>query len=165
MPQTYTPIATYTVTASTIADVSFSSISGYTDIVGVVNLIPTGSGNALRAQVNNDASTVYSRTVLYGNGSSPLSTRNTGMPDLTGQWGLSSGSNPLTFTFNYQNYSNTTTNKTILWRLADNANSQVVAAASMYPSTSAITQINYKTNNTGYFAVGSTFTLYGIKAA
>ena len=158
---TYTPIATYTVASGTIADVSFSSISGYTDIVGVINLIPTGSGNALRAQVNNDASTIYSRTVLYGTGSSALSTRNTGMPDLTGQWGLSSGSNPLTFIFNYQNYSNTTTNKTVLWRLADNANGQVVAAVSMYPSTSAITQINYKTNN-NFFAIGSTFTLWGI---
>jgi hypothetical protein len=165
MPLTYTPIVTYTVTSGTIADVSFSSISGYTDIVGVVNLIPTGSSNALRAQINNDANTIYSRTILYGTGSSATSTRNTGMPDLTGQWGLSSGSNPLTFTFNYQNYSNTTTNKTVLWKLADNANGQVAITASLYRSTSAITQINYKTNNIGYFAVGSTFTLYGIKAA
>jgi hypothetical protein len=165
MPSTYTPIATYTVSSGTIADVSFSGISGYTDIIGVLNLIPTGASNALRAQVNNDANAVYSRTVLYGTGSSTLSTRNTGMPDLTGQWGLSSGLNPLTFIFNYQNYSNSSVYKTILWKLADNANGQIVAAISLYPYTSAITQINYKTNNVGYFAAGSTFTLYGIKEA
>jgi hypothetical protein len=162
---TYTPIATYTVSGSTVADVSFTSISGYTDIVGVLNLIPTGSGNALRAQVNNDASTIYSRSVLYGNGSSALSTRNTGMPDLTGQWGLGSGSSPLMFIFNYQNYSNSTTNKSILWRVNDQSGTTVGASVSLYPSTSAITQINYKTNGSGYFAIGSTFTLYGIAAA
>jgi len=142
---TYTPIATYTVSGSTINSVNFSSISGYTDIVGIVNTIVSSSTNAIRAIVNNDGAASYSRTVYYGvNGNaSALSTRNSGMVDMTGQYGIGTGSNSVTFKFNYPSYASTTVQKSILWQAADNVAGSVAVGSSLYPTTTALTQINY----------------------
>jgi hypothetical protein len=65
--------------------------------------------------------------------------------------------------YNIMNYSNTTTFKTMISRFS---NSSVIAQAevSLYRSTSAITSIEIFTTPDS-FAVGSTLTLYGIKAA
>ena len=63
----------------------------------------------------------------------------------------------------FQNYSNTTTYKTVLSR-GNNASNLVEAFVGLWRSTSAITAIDIKTQS-GNFSIGSTFTLYGIKAA
>ena len=64
-----------------------------------------------------------------------------------------------------QNYSNTTTYKTILSR-TNTASSEVVAIVGLYRSTSAITSITaLAINGTGLFINGSGATLYGIAAA
>ena len=64
------------------------------------------------------------------------------------------------------NYSNTTTYKTILSRTNAAANG-VDATVGLWRSTSAITSIEIGKNSgmSGTFQIGSTFTLYGIKAA
>jgi hypothetical protein len=63
----------------------------------------------------------------------------------------------------FQNYSNTTTNKTILFR-QNAASTSVQAGVTLWRNTSAITSI-YLFLNADSFATGSTFTLYGIKSA
>jgi hypothetical protein len=61
------------------------------------------------------------------------------------------------------NYSNATTYKTALARTSEDG----VAAAyvGLWRSTSAITSITIDKGSSDNFASGSTFTLYGIKAA
>jgi hypothetical protein len=63
---------------------------------------------------------------------------------------------------NIQNYSNSTTYKTVLAR-SNNAATGTDATVALWRSTSAITSIDYYLNS-GSWATGSTFTLYGIKA-
>ena len=71
--------------------------------------------------------------------------------------------------FNYnnivqiQNYSNTTTNKTYLAR-ANNAAVSTDTNVGLWRSTAAISTIDIY-SLVGNFAIGSTFTLYGIAAA
>jgi hypothetical protein len=62
------------------------------------------------------------------------------------------------------NYSNTTTYKTVLLR-SNNASAITVATVGLWRSTSAINTIKIYADGAAVFSVGSTFTLYGIKAA
>ena len=65
---------------------------------------------------------------------------------------------------NIQNYSNTTTYKTILGR-ANNAVTGVTETVGLWRSTSAITSMTLlQSYGSDLFKTGSTFTLYGIKA-
>jgi hypothetical protein len=63
----------------------------------------------------------------------------------------------------FMNYSNTTTYKTALVR-GNNASSGVDAIVNNWRNTAAITNIDVIANSST-FTSGSTFTLYGIKAA
>ena len=163
MALTYEPIATTTLGSAT-ATVTFSSISStYTDLI----LICYGGigGNEFGFQVNGDTGTNYSYTTLAGNGTAASSTRNTNYNGI-GLGGLSSSSAPAIVSI--QNYSNTTTNKTILVRGEQTRSgvSSVIANVGLWRNTNAITSIVIKdiagSNN---ISSGSTFTLYGIKSA
>ena len=160
MPSTYTPIATQTL-GSAAASVTFSSISGtYTDLRIVYATTASGdAGNYLR--FNSDTGSNYSRTGLYGNGSSAGSNRDTNATGIYGPFTMSSAitSN----TIDIMNYSNTTTNKTCLVR-AGAANNSTLASVGLWRSTAAITSVSINCDGAN-FATGSTFTLYGIKAA
>jgi len=167
MAITYESIATNTL-GSAAASVTFSSISGsYTDLVLVINAKGTGftgSGTYPYVRYNSDSGTNYSRTYLSGNGSSASSARGTSenLQYLVGGTYIDG-----TFAYNsithFMNYSNTTTYKTILSR-ANNSGVQVDALVGLWRSTSAITSIIVYSSS-GNFDIGSTFTLYGIKAA
>jgi hypothetical protein len=61
------------------------------------------------------------------------------------------------------NYSNATTNKTVLSK-ASNASNNVDAIVALWRSTAAITSITILGNGQNY-GIGSSFSLYGIKAA
>jgi hypothetical protein len=61
------------------------------------------------------------------------------------------------------NYANTTTFKTHISR-SNNSSNFVMATVGLWRSTAAITSITLLTNTADTFSVGSTFTLYGIKA-
>jgi len=159
MASTYTPIATTTL-GSAAASVTFSGISGsYTDLVLVTNANTAAvSENYAYLYFNSDTAANYSRTVLTGDGSSAASARFSNLIPITLQ--------PTTKSNNIlqiMNYSNSTTYKTCIWR--DNQTASTVAAGvGLWRSTAAITSVTIQ----GYSAnlqMGSTFTLYGIKAA
>jgi hypothetical protein len=162
---TYTPIATQTL-SSAAATVTFSSISGtYTDLILITNNIQSGGtqGN-LFIQFNSDTGTNYSRTWLSGDGSSAYSGRESSQTKI----GLTAYSYPQTTTrwagiVHIQNYSNSTTYKTILIR-GNNSAVGLDEIIGLWRSTSAITSFVLSRSNDN-FAAGSTFTLYGIKAA
>jgi len=164
MASTYEKIATTTLGSAT-ASVTFSSISGsYTDLVLVVNGKTTGSGgnNYLLLRVNSDSSTNYSRTGMYGDGSTAGSFRNTNSANgyLTIGQAVDSFGNAIV---NFQNYSNTTTYKTFLSR-ENYPSGAVYASVMLWRSTSAITSISLLGDGFN-IASGSTFTIYGILKA
>jgi len=177
MPQTYTPIATQTLTSS--GAVTFSSIpSTYTDLVLVCNVQSASgvSGNSVRCnlQFNNDTATNYSTTRVVGNNeNNSVSSRDSTRVQVDEATAISSfGTGEFcNFIFNIMNYSNTTTYKTLLQRSGNRTNidyKEVGAAVSLWRSTAAISTIYVRgggNNLSQGFAAGSTFTLYGIKAA
>jgi hypothetical protein len=164
MAKTYEPIATTTL-GSAAASVTFSSISGaYTDLVLVMQPKNSAGDSNVRIRFNGDTASNYSSTFLDGNGTSAFSSRVTsatfGYLDNYGQIGNNFNSNIIV---NIMNYSNSTTYKTIISR-ANNAAMGVDAIVSLWRSTSAITSITLTQGGNNY-DVGSTFSLYGIKAA
>ena len=68
------------------------------------------------------------------------------------------------FTVDFMNYSNTTTFKTKLSKVTIPASS-IVQDVSLWRNTSAITSITVIVPAANNWIAGSTFTLYGIKAA
>lgn len=161
MASTYTPIATYTV-SSAQSSYTFSSISSaYTDLVIVV--APKYSTSAAtRININGDTGNNYSQTFLYGNGSSAGSFRVTNSVFVANYFNNGSGDTPMQI-LNFMNYSNGSMYKTVLVRNANSA-AGTDAAVNLWRNTAAITSIELSAT-TGNFATGSTFTLYGIKAA
>jgi hypothetical protein len=168
MAITYEPIATTTL-GSAAATVTFSSISGsYTDLVLVMSAFGSVSGADIRVQVNSDTASNYSLTRLVGY-TTAFSNRasNATYWQITNSVGIgSSSSDPTADVIQFMNYSNTTTNKTILVRHNQPQSSLMETAAQvgLYRSTSAITSITFSLSS-GNYSSGSTFTLYGIKAA
>lgn len=156
MPATYEPIAT-TTTSGSATSITFSSISGsYTDLVLVVNLAGTVSPVNGLVRFNSDTGSNYSDTRLYGEGTNAVSDRLTNKTSANYLV-----SDYATHIFSIQNYSNTTTYKTMILKYADPAN-YVGATVSLWRSTAAINAVALS----GFtFPNGSTATLYGIKAA
>lgn len=118
-------------------------------------------------RVNNNASTIYSRTRIEGNGSSASSSRNTSQ---TGFYaGQVEGANTDSGIFSTQiiqlmNYSNTTTFKTFLSR-NNTPTDLVTAVVGLWQNTSAINRIDLLNADGSNWISGSTATLYGIKSA
>ena len=160
---TYSQIATQTL-SSNAATVTFSSIpSTYTDLVLVTSIRVTGV-TAINFQVNSDTGNNYSFRYLQGNGSAASSAGftntssiqgfyTTGAPTATSIFG--------TYIIHFNNYSNTTTNKTFISR--ESGDSTTVSTVGLWRSTSSINSINLYPGGAN-FASGSTFSLYGIKA-
>ena len=173
MPQTYTPIASTTLTSSA-TEINFTSISGaYTDLVLVMNGAMSRTGAAFLMRVGNgtiDSGSNYSETELYGTGSAAGSARRTSLTEwnIFSNVGSSTTVGENTFIIQLMNYSNTTTNKTALGRAANASSSSypgTSAAVFLWRSTSAINAIRLLRQSTDTFVTGSTFTLYGILKA
>ena len=164
---TYTPIATNTLSSSATG-ITFSSIpSTYTDIVLVLSLISTSANNDVKVQVNSDSGTNYSETWLGGNGTSASSGRDSNTTSWASLKLAGTSTNSQVFTFQFQNYANTSTYKTMIWR-SSIADKEVIAGVGLWRSTSAINTIYvYEAGNTSpaTFAAGTTATIYGISAA
>jgi hypothetical protein len=166
MALTYEPISTQ-VLGSTAGTVTLTSIpQTYTDLILVVNAGDTPTATVMRAQFNNDTANNYSETKLRGDGTTLSSTRISTNSELnvgeTAYMNTTNSGNAV-YILHFMNYSNTTTNKVILYR-ASNASFGTEVCVGLYRSTSAITSIKlFPPGNS--FTIGSTFTLYGIKAA
>ena len=162
---TYTPIATTTL-GSAAASYTFSSIpSTYTDLVLIFNGTNNQAINTadFTLNFNGDSGANYSRTWLGGNGTSAASNRSTGSTLIYTTFYGAPSTSQSNVIVSFQNYSNTTTYKTVLARTT-NAASGTDATVGLWRSTAAISSILI-TNTVGTFSVGSTFTLYGIAAA
>lgn len=162
MASTYTPIATTTL-GSAAASYTFSSISGaYTDLILVINALNASTDSVLM-QVGNgsvDTGANYSNTRLEGNGSAASSGRASNVTYCD----IGYGNNNQALIVQLMNYSNTTSYKSVLNRYNDTAN-VLGAKVNLWRSTSAINTIKIYNYGGTNFGAGSTFTLYGIKAA
>jgi hypothetical protein len=163
MAKTYEPIATQTLGSATNS-VTFSSIAGtYTDLKMVISCKYTTSGQYTRVRFNGDTGGNYSITTIYGDGSTVASTRESGGAIGINGFYTTDTSNFIAGLMDVMNYSNSTTFKTVLQRGTDAA-ARVNATVGLWRNTAAITSIGLDTPS-GNYAIGSTFTLYGIKAA
>jgi hypothetical protein len=152
-----------TTLGTAVNSVTIGSIpSTYTDLRLIYNAINITSQDSVLITFNGDTSTNYSSTILGGNGSAVGSERRSSVPYImvTNNYVTLVNGNGL---FDFMNYSNSTTNKTVLMR-SGNAADSTVASVGLWRSTSAITSINLRNGGAFTFGIGSTFTLYGIKA-
>jgi len=162
---TYTPIATTTL-SSAASSYTFTSISGaYTDLILVATFVP-GATN-FDFQVGNgsaDGGSNYSSTRLYANGTSAGSDRQ--LNNTTGM--LGNVTNPTTVPIHvitqFNNYSNTATNKTALSRY-NVSDSYTFRISGLWRSSSAINTIRIYSTSSQNIPSGCTFTLYGLAAA
>jgi hypothetical protein len=162
MAATYEPIATTTLGSASTSSTFTSIPSTYTDLICVVTGASNGSLD-LGWQANSDTGSNYSSTSLNGNGSSASSNRATSNTQANFGW-MSSAATQGTHILQVFNYANTTTYKTSLGRggLASNL---VVTVVGLWRNTAAITSLTVTNNNGQTMNVGTTLTLYGIKAA
>jgi hypothetical protein len=159
MATTYEPIATTTL-GSSAASYTFSSIPAtYTDLVLIVNG-STASNTGTYIRYNSDSASNYSNTGLNGDGTSASSFRATTVGSIaTGEFRNYNS----TMIINVLNYVNSTTYKTNISR-ANTASDYVQAIVGLWRSTATINSIFIGTTSAN-FNTGTTFTLYGIKAA
>lgn len=170
---TYVPLATTTI-GTAVASYTFTSISAaYTDLVLVISarsataavadsaLLQVGDGSI-------DTSSVYSRIRLLGQGSGTGSSAPRSAVANIDLDGLAANTATAgtqgTIIINFQNYSNTTTHKTILAR-PNVTGAYVEAVVGLWRATNAINQIKISTGSTANIMVDSTFSLYGILGA
>jgi len=166
---TYVELDKVTVGTAT-PSITFTGINqGYTDLVIVASIKADSTTIATPGlRFNSDTTSNYSGTWLYGNGSTASSSRASNATMLyTGDYvaGVESG-NFSTFISHIQNYSNATTCKTVLSRnnQINASDGETGATVGLWRKTpEAITSITYTSTNAANFAVGSTFSLYGIK--
>lgn len=169
MPNTYVALATQTLSTAA-SSVTFNSISqGYTDLVIVSSqlYVSTGGDRFATFQVGNgtvDTGSNYSWTYLDTYPGTPSTGRTA-----NSTYGLHSYTSsiptttPMICTMQIQNYSNTTTNKTILHRF-NAATPNTGVYVNLWRSTAAINIITITAGGAN-FAAGSIFSLYGIANA
>jgi hypothetical protein len=166
MPATYEPIATQTL-ASAAASITFSSIAAtYTDLRLVLVANGTSVDNrSVRYTFNADTATNYSRTRLSGDGATASSDNATSQANIAPFTSLTSLTIPTFYAIDVFSYAGSTY-KTVLasGNVDKNGSGGVNSAVGLWRSTAAITSIEI-TLNSGNFNIGTTATLYGIKAA
>lgn len=166
MPSTYEPISTNTL-GSAASSVTLSSIpSTYTDLVLVVTATNTGGLTDIFLTINGDTGTNYSYTWLTTNATTTTSGRISSTANLrNGYYGIPGTTSGYLSVTHLLNYSNTTTNKTFITSSGNvNTGGGTDKIVALWRSTSAINSLQLRAS-TGTFGSGSTFTVYGIKAA
>ena len=158
LPSTMTPIAT--TTGSGASSITFSSIpSTYTDLTLVVGGT-VSSGVSCYIRINGDTGSNYSYTYLQGDGTSASSGR---ASNATWMYYGPMHDQGNTIIMQLQSYSNTSVNKTVLFR--QNSHLVTGTVVGLWRNTSAINSVTVITGGVQTFPSTTSFTLYGIKAA
>lgn len=157
---TYTPIANVTL-GSAQSSYTFTSFSGYTDLILVINTF--SSLNNCNIRINNDSGANYYSETVGGDGSSRYSGRTVGDDRMYGTY---TSGYPIQI-WEFFNYSNTTTRKPIIFRnnqIGSGGQNWAMSGNYDWNSTAAITSIVVLagTNN---IPAGTSMSLYGIAAA
>ena len=165
MAVTYEPIASQTLGANA-SSVTFSSIpSTFSDLILVCDFAVTTDTNVyFRVGASAaDSGTNYSQTNLSGNGTSAVSNRRSSNDAILIANANGRGANNRnTVVINFMSYANTNVFKTTLSASAA-PSVDVFREVGLWRSTSAIGVISLLSS--GNYASGSTFSLFGVKAA
>lgn len=168
---TYEPIATTTFGSNT-ANYTFSSIpSTYKDLVLVGRCEMTGAGSTVYCQLNGDINNNYFTMAMERQWTVSAIQYNRGTAAGFGLYGWSNGypGNNYSFMFetHFNNYSQSTTTKTMLTEsAAGSAPASYVAQgiySNMWNSFDAISSIKIYSNGADLFQTGTMFTLWGLK--
>lgn len=155
---TYTPIYATTL-SSGAASVTFSNIpSTFTDLILIIKATSIAANYNLR--FNGDTTTNYSYTGVYGSGASATSSRSSNNTVIGLTYTSSGAPNS---TIQIQNYASPSIHKTVLIRQDDAANAVSASVGLWRKTPEPINSITIVSGGT--IPSGSTFTLYGIKAA
>lgn len=167
MTATYSTIDTYTFPSS-ISSYTFTNIpQTYTDLILVSN---TGANQGQDLEVifgfdSLNTNSIYSHLMLWGNGTDDGTFKQSVQqrPYIDYYGGVSTTLGNQLSVLHFMNYSNTTTNKTVLLR-SSQGTSGCDTGVITSRSTAAINQIRFKPVGAALLVAGSTLTLYGIKA-
>lgn len=165
MAITYEPLGTYTVSNENTKIISFTSFSGYTDLVAVVT---GGFYNATQPSffLNGDSDWgSYSSTWMDGAGGSVRNGRYQGQgyglisPNSWNDTGQNFG------IINFSDYASSNTYKSIISNATTDSGPYPNYSVTTYRSNSPITSIDFRGVGYNNWIPGSKFTIYGIGAA
>jgi hypothetical protein len=159
---TNTPIYSTTLSATATSVILSNIPTTFTDLVLVVDG-SFSSEDYLNLQFNGDTSTSYSDLPFRGNGSSASAGAASSRAFIWTNTQASANSRFMCRS-NIQNYSNPNINKSVVSR-ADSTTGFVAVNVGTWRKTEPITSIRVYSLSGNNFNVGSTFTIYGIKAA
>jgi len=156
---TYTPLATTTV-AIAAASITFSNIPAtYRDLIVVVEGNTVTSGRPVM-RLNGDTGSNYTSVMMAGGSSTYSATTSTTFIDPIPDYSVTG---KFMAVWQIMDSSATDKHKTALVRL--NQGSTVVhATAGRWANTNAVTTVAMLTNNGALYAIGTTFSLYGVIA-
>jgi hypothetical protein len=163
MPQpTYTALATVTLTSSA-SSVTFSSIPAtYRDLVVVVLALGSTTIEG-RFRFNGDTGNNYNFVNMAGDGTNTSSANQANRASgVVSSLAKATTTARLQMSLSIQDYSATDKHKTVISR-ADAAGTGTEAFTNRWANTAAITSVQILTD-TGNWASGSTFALYGVIA-
>jgi len=166
MPATYERIQSTTL-GSVATSITFSSIPAtYTDLRLVIVPIANGASDYNLFVECNGVTTGYSRTRIYGNGTTATSSRATGET----KWNLIAAtgfkSTPSLWTLDIFSYAGSTFKTALSTGSVDyNGTGNVTRQVNLWQNTAAITSLVISGDIASNFNTGTTATLYGIKAA
>lgn len=172
MPATYEPIATYTV-GTAVASYTVNSIPAtYTDLRVVINAhsaLTPSQDSLWSIKFNGDTGNNYSTTLIRGNGTAASSLAQSSTAPARIGWALTDGAGASyygsiildIFSYAGATYKTYLSNNAADW----NGGGYVSRIVGLWRSTSAITSFTLTDNNAANISVGTTITLYGIKAA
>ena len=162
---TYDKIATQTL-ASAASSITFSSIAASWTDLRLVLVGTTSAQSNVFMQLNSDTASNYSYTALWGSGTAAGSQKATAYSFMS--FSIYNGfeiTTPMLRTADFFSYAGSTYKTVLTTESSDlNGSGSVLNAVQLWRSTAAITTILiYATG--GNFNIGTTATLYGIKAA
>jgi len=161
---TYEPIATTTL-SSAASSITLSSIPAtYTDLRVVLICLESATASVFYT-FNSDTAANYSRTGLYGDGSTATSFSNTGSSSNRLFVGSGNSTIPALGTVDIFSYAGSTFKTSLATEASDlNGSGYSSRIVNLWRSTSAITSITLSPSS-GNFNTGTTATLYGILKA
>jgi hypothetical protein len=165
MAITYEPIATNTL-GSAAASITFSSIPAtYTDLRLILNFTLSTSLAGPRIQFNSDTTLNYSYTNLKGDGTTATSNQ-TANNYLLLNGTLPSTTVPSFMTCDVFSYAGSTFKTALSTANQDfDGSGSTQSQVGLWRSTSAITSLTISVAGAALYAIGTTATIYGIKAA
>lgn len=162
---TYELAAPTQTTSGSAASVTFSSISGsFTDLILVATFSTSASEN-MYMRFNGDTATNYQGATYSSNNTTLAGNKYNNQSYMNPGWYTWPGGGTIQglIICNIMSYANTSVFKSVIGR--SGSNNGVEHTCNIWKSTAAITSILCYPSGAATFVNGSTFALYGIKAA